>query len=230
MTYELMVGLQDRKSVYKGAIMSDPIKTRQELVDWIEHCVLGDLRTLRQGIAYYYNKEDHKAPDGRALGGGNFLLVAGCCMALDYFGSLFRDTTNNEVRVCAFAAKFLVPINPRYEVIPLLWKCFRLGTVHQSWPKRISVVNDDDNYLIAGVGSVPGGRHLDADPRLPRDSFIINAWQFLTDIEAAFDPGFRQWILEEAPESILQRANPQPCKLSRGDQQLTKVRQWHREP
>jgi len=214
--------------------MSDPIKTKQDLVDWIEQCVLGDLRTLRQGIVYYYTHEDHKAPDGRALGGGNFLLAAGCCMALDYFGFIFHGSGSDEANVRAFVTKFLAGINPRYsEAMLLMWKCFRQGTVHRSWPQRIYVENDYENHLIAGVGSAPGGMHLDAASTWARDSFIINAWQLLTDIEKAFDTGFRTWILEEATDSILQRANPQPLQIRQGDrqamEQLEKVRLWHRE-
>jgi hypothetical protein len=215
-------------------MMSDPIKTRQDLVDWIEHCVLGDLRTLLQGIAYYYDSEDHRSPDGRALGGGNFLLAAACCMALDYFGFIFHGGSSDEANVRAFVDKFLVSVNPRYsEAMLLMWKCFRQGTVHRSWPQRIYVENDYENHLIAGVGSAAGGIHLDADSTLERDSFVINAWQLFTDIEAAFDTGFRTWILEEATDSILQRANPQPLKIRQGDrqamEQFEKVRRWHRE-
>src|SRR5262249_45418394 len=122
--------------------------------------------------------------------------------------------------------------NPRYsEAMLLMWKCFRHGTVHRSWPQRIYVENDYEHHLLAGVGSAPGGIHLDAEPTLDRASFVLNAWQLLSDIEGAFDTGFRTWILEEATDIIPQRANPQPLMIRQGDrqamEQLEKVRRWH---
>lgn len=222
------------KDQVPSELTNAPIKTREDLVNWIESCVLGDLRTFREGIACFFDTADRRASDGRPLGGGNFLLAAACCIALDYFGFIFRDSGSDEANVRAFVDRFLASVNPRYpEVWPLIWRCFRQGIVHRSWPKRIYAENDYGNHLVAGVGSAKGGIHLDADPTLERDSIIVNGWQLLADIEAAFDGGFRAWILEEARDDILQRANPQDLMIRQGDtqgmEQLEKVRRWHRK-
>jgi hypothetical protein len=66
--------------------MKPPIQSRTDLATWIEFCVLGDLRTLLAGVDTYYASPSHLSIDGRPLGSANFLLVAGCCSALDYFG------------------------------------------------------------------------------------------------------------------------------------------------
>jgi hypothetical protein len=80
----------------------EPIRTREDLVNWIDSCVLGDLRTLRLGIDGYFATPDRRAPDGRGLGGGNFLLVAGCCLALDYFGWIYLGRGSDEANVLAY--------------------------------------------------------------------------------------------------------------------------------
>lgn len=63
--------------------MNDPIRSRAELVTWIESCVLGDLRTLLVGVDAYYASPTHAVQDGRPLGAANCLLVAGCCSGID---------------------------------------------------------------------------------------------------------------------------------------------------
>jgi hypothetical protein len=63
--------------------MKRPIRSRTELVTWLDSCVLGDLRTLLAGVDAYYAMPSHFSTDGRPLGSANFLLVAGCCSALD---------------------------------------------------------------------------------------------------------------------------------------------------
>ena len=211
-----------------------PISSREEIVSWIDSCVLGDLRTLRLGIDGYYARADHRAPDGRALGGGNFLLVAGCCLALDYFGYIYHGGGSDEANALAYIEKFLVAVNPRYsEAGLLMWRCFRQGTVHRSWPKRIYVENDPKSQLILGADSAAGGLHLNPDPSLEGESFIVNGRQLLADIEVSFnfDRGFRRWILDESPDQAIERANPQALVLRPGDRramaQLANVRSWY---
>jgi hypothetical protein len=48
--------------------MKRPIRSRAELVTWIECCVLGDLRTLLVGVDAYYASPMHVGQDGRPLG------------------------------------------------------------------------------------------------------------------------------------------------------------------
>jgi hypothetical protein len=61
----------------------------QDVADWIDACVLGDLRTLVHGIDAYYASPDYRTADGRPTGAGNFLLVAGCCSAIEYLGHVY---------------------------------------------------------------------------------------------------------------------------------------------
>lgn len=68
--------------------MKPPIQSRTDLATWLEACVLGDLRTLLAGVDTYYASLSLLSIDGRPLGSANFLLVEGCCSALDYFAFL----------------------------------------------------------------------------------------------------------------------------------------------
>jgi hypothetical protein len=61
---------------------------------WLDSCVLGDLRTLISGIDAYYASDTHVDSNGRRIGSGNFLLMAGCCAAIEYFGYILNDATN----------------------------------------------------------------------------------------------------------------------------------------
>ena len=54
--------------------MNPPIRSRAELVTWIESCVLGDLRTLLAGVDAYYAPPRHVSGDGRPIGAANFLF------------------------------------------------------------------------------------------------------------------------------------------------------------
>jgi hypothetical protein len=54
---------------------------KDALIAWLDHCVLGDLRTLETGISTYLAHESTSAND--RLGGANYLLAAGCCLALE---------------------------------------------------------------------------------------------------------------------------------------------------
>jgi hypothetical protein len=59
-----------------------------------------------------------------------------------------------------------------------MWRCFRQGTVHRSWPKRVYVENDPQKLLILEVGSAASDFHLEADPNLEGESFRINPYRF----------------------------------------------------
>jgi hypothetical protein len=92
--------------------MKPPIQSRTDLATWIESCVLGDLRTLLLGVDSYYASSFHVSIEGRPLGSANFLLVAGCCSALDYFAFLFKGRGSNEANVKAFIERFLQRCSP----------------------------------------------------------------------------------------------------------------------
>src|SRR5881628_2064931 len=100
--------------------MKPPIQSRTDLATWIEFCVLGDLRTLLAGVDTYYASPSHLSIDGRPLGSANFLLVAGCCSALDYFAFLFKGGGSDEGNAKAFIDRFLQPIDARYCEVGLI--------------------------------------------------------------------------------------------------------------
>ena len=210
----------------------EPIESAADLLSWIDSCVLGDLRTLVNGVDAYYASTSHVGPDGRPVGAANFLLIAGCFSAIEYFGYILNDGPTQELRALAFIQRFLVPINPRYsEVDALLWKCFRHGTVHRSWPKRIKVEDEPDS-IATGAGAEDGDAHLGPDPGRSDDTFVVNGRQLLRDLERALDGGFGEWIRLNDGADVLQRANPEDFRIGRSDTamkaQANKIRAWNR--
>jgi hypothetical protein len=161
-------------------------------------------------------------------------LVAGCSSALDYFAFLFKGGGSDEGNAKAFIDRFLQPIDARYgEVGLIIWRCFRHGTVHRSWPK--SIVNDGDasSAVTTGAGNETTDPHLAPSPDFPGDTFLINGRQLLSDLTLAFDRGFRNWIVMESPDGVLDRANPEDFFVRPGDtegrRQLEAIKRWNHE-
>lgn len=207
-----------------------PIKSRSQLVEWVDSCVLGDLRTLLLGVDSYGASARHIDRDGKPLGAANFLLLVGCFSAIDYFGFLFGAGRTDELRARAFINRFMKPIDARYsEVGLLLWKCFRQGSIHRSWPKRI-VSDCADVVVLTGAGTEESDPHLGPAAEIPGPSLILNGRLLLHDLEQAFDPGFRDWILRDAPDTVLGRANPSDLRIRAGDTngqaQFERVLEW----
>jgi hypothetical protein len=214
--------------------MKHPIRSRAELVAWIESCVLGDLRTLLAGVDAYYASPSHVSGDGRPVGAANFLLVAGCCSAIDYFAFLFDGGSSDEANAKTFIDRFLAPVDRRYSDVGLLiWRCFRHGTIHRSWPKRIVLQADTSSAVITGAGTEAADPHLAPSPDVAGDSFLVNGRQLLLDLTRAFDCTFRDWILTQSPNDVLERANPQDLLVRVGDtqalRQVETVKRWNRE-
>ena len=214
--------------------MNPPIQSRTDLATWIESCVLGDLRTLLAGVDTYHASPSHLSIDGRPLGSANFLLVAGCCSALDYFAFLFKGSGSDEANAKAFIDRFLQPVDSRYcEVGLIIWRCFRHGTVHRSWPKRILIEGDASSAVTTGAGNETTDPHLAPSIDFPGDTFLINGRQLLSDLTLAFDRGFRNWILAESPDGVLERANPEDFFVRTGDtegrRQLEAIKRWNHE-
>jgi hypothetical protein len=206
--------------------------SRTELTTWIESCVLGDLRTLLQGVDAYYASTSRTTRDGKPLGAANFLLVAGCCTAIDYFGFVFQGSKCDEANAKAFTDRFLSQVDSRYsEVGSLIWRCFRQGTIHRSRPKRIVLEGEPGRAVVTGAGTEEDDPHLGPAPNVAGDSFLVNGRRLLRDIELAFEHGFRDWILKDAPEEAVARANPQDLVIRQGDiqgrAQLECVRRWN---
>ena len=198
-----------------------PLKSRADVTGWLEQCVLGDLRTLRVGIEAYHAADRKASLDGRPLGGGNFLLAGGCCLAMRYFGALLNSGTTDADHVEAYCERFLVLADPRYaQVGGLLWRCFRDGIVHGGWPKAIYPEGQPECRIVSGVGTGRGGLHLAPDHSIERPTFIVSAHQLLADLECSYDRGFRRWLLEESDDGVVNRANPEPFPIPTGSKKL----------
>ena len=190
--------------------------TRQWIVNWITDCVIGDLRTLDKGISVVEAaKTEHRLPAG--MGGGNFLLAVGCLIAIEYFGRILCPDLDATMATRKYAKKFLKPIDERYaKVWELLWRTFRNGMAHASWPNKAFIEDDASRQLILAVGNLRNDSHLAPLPGRP-GSLAISAPRLLDDLDASVKNGFSRWILTEADDGVLMRAGPQLMKISRGD-------------
>jgi hypothetical protein len=191
--------------------------TREWIVGWITNCVIGDLRTLDKGISVVEaSKTEQGLPAG--MGGGNFLLAVGCLIAIEYFGRILcPDLDDATIATRKYAERFLKPVDPRYpKVWDLLWRTFRNGMAHASWPKKAFIEDDPSRQLILAVGNLRSDPHLAPLPGTP-GSLAISAPRLLDDLDTSVKNGFSHWILTEADDGILMRAGPQLMKISRGD-------------
>ena len=190
------------------------MQSRDQIVEWIDKCVLGDLRTVILGIQERGKGKETQSP---ALGGGNFLLAAGCCTALEYFGRVYDDKGDATAYVRRYVEKFLSPIDGRYiKVWPILWDSFRNGIVHTSWPKPVYVEGCEEKIAVAADND-PDGDHFKPVSNYQGKSFAISSPLFFRDIERSFHEGFQDWILEDSDDGILERADPQPLRIKGGN-------------
>jgi hypothetical protein len=192
------------------------LPSRQDLVNWISDCVIGDLRTLDRGISVVEAaKTEQGLPIG--MGGGNFLFAAGCLMAVEYFGQILVPGADALTATRKYAQRFLKPVDDRYpKMWDLLWRAFRNGIAHGSWPQPVIIRNDPSHQLRLGVGNLRSDPHFAPHPKFP-GSLLISAPRFLDDIELSIENGFNRWILEEADDNILTRAAPQLLEVSEKD-------------
>ena len=189
------------------------MQSREQVVEWINGCVLGDLRTVILGI-----QERERRGKTQFLGGCNFLLAADCCEALEYFGRVYGGKGDAAAFVRRYVEKFLNPIDDRYiKVWPLLWDSFRHGIVHTSWTKPVCMDGSQEKITV-GANISPDGDHLEPGSDLVASkSFVISSYRFFCDIERSFCEGFRDWILNKSDESILKRAAPQTLRIRAGN-------------
>ncbi len=188
------------------------MQSREQVVEWINGCVLGDLRTVILGI-----QERERRGKTQFLGGCNFLLAADCCEALEYFGRVYDGKGYAATYVWRYVEKFLNPIDDRYmKVWPILWDSFRHGIVHTSWTKPVCMDGSGERIAI-GVDNDPDGDHFKPIPDYQGKSFAISSYRFFQDIERSFCEGFRDWILNKSDESILKRAAPQTLRIRAGN-------------
>ncbi len=207
-----------------------PMESRQAIADWIEHCVLGDVRTLLLGIDTFFKGRETTRP----LGGGNFLLAAGCCMALEYFGQIYGKARDGTAAAKRYVEDFLRPVDERYlDVFGVLWSSFRNGIVHGSWPQVICVQQHSGHRLAVGANPRMDGDHLGPASDYDGESFVISSAKFFVDVQASFDAGFRAWILSESDDDVLQRAGPRLLEIRDGDavrvREFDLIRRWNAE-
>lgn len=192
-----------------------PIPSREKVVEWIEKCVLGDLRTVILGIEKRKEKDKRGKAESPALGGGNFLLASDCCEALEYFGQVYGKGTNATESVQKYVEEFLNPIDSRYiKVWPVLWDSFRNGIVHTSWTKPVRMEGSGEQISI-GADNSPNDDHLKPDSNQAGKSFIISSPRFFCDIERSFKKGFQDWILHQSDDGVLERAAPQLLEIKK---------------
>ena len=185
-------------------------ESREEIVRWIDGCVFGDLRTVVLGI-----QERKKRGKPQLLGGCNFLLAGCCCMALEYLGQVYGRGTDGTASVQKYVEKFLAPIDPRYKQFwPILWRSFRNGILHGSWPQRINIRGYPEEKRIAvRAGNSLDGDHFERDSDRLGRNFAISSARLFHDIEHSFHAGFRSWILNDSDEGILERAAPRLLEI-----------------
>lgn len=198
------------------------MKSCKKIVEWIDKCVLGDLRTVVHGIQKREQGDKIQSP---TLGGGNFLLAAGCCMALEYFGQVYGKGTNATESVQKYVEKFLQPIDERYiEFWPILWRSFRNGIIHGSWPQKICM-EDSGEQIAIGADNSPDGDHLRPASNHKGKSFVISSPRFFYDIECSFNKnkGFRDWIQNNSDDGVLERAAPRLLEIKKGNKEGKKA-------
>jgi hypothetical protein len=199
------------------------IESRQKIVDWIDGCVLGDLRTMVVGMEERKEKNTKGEAESPALGGGNFFLSAGCCMALEYFGQVYGKGKNATESVQKYVEKFLKPIDARYmKAWPIIWRSFRNGIVHGSWPQVICMEGFEERVAI-GADNDPDGDHFRPASNYQGKSFAISSYRFFQDIERSFHEGFRDWILQDPDNGILERAAPRLLEIRGGNSEGKKA-------
>jgi hypothetical protein len=147
---------------------------------------------------------------------------------------LFKGGGSDEANAKAFIDRFLQPVDSRYcESGLIIWRCFHHGTVHRSWPKRTFIEGDPSSAVTTGAGNETTDPHLAPTPDFLGDTFLINGRRLLSDLTFAFDRGFRNWILAESPDGVLERANPEDFFVRPGDTegraQLEAIKRWNHE-
>ena len=191
------------------------LASREAVVEWVDACVLGDLRTLRLGIQA---RERLTIDEQNRFGGCNFLLAASCCMALEYLGLLYAHGSDATARVRRYVQDFLAQIEPRYlQVFPIFWTCYRNGLAHGSWPQYVSKIGERGLRVAVGANTNYAGEHLAPAGESKGPSFTISTVRLLDDIEASFRGRFKQWILEEADAQVLERAGPRLHLVANGN-------------
>lgn len=187
------------------------INSHIELAEWIEDCVLGDLRTLSYGINEFHKEK----PEG--LGEGNFLLLASSLMALEYIARVYSGKGDATSCVKDYSLKWLVPVNSKYSAAwKILWLAGRNGIIHGSWPYRLSFEKDNTEYRFI-IGCEATDPHLLAKG----NCIYVNSNVFLSDLSKSVANGFTDWLRACTDPSVLDRGQPRVHIISANDREGT---------
>lgn len=111
--------------------------------EWVEQCLLGDIRTLLDGIRHY-NRHGGRSEDGLPRGGANFSLPIVVGTAIDILSDVYAgetyyaDGAGGSSSEAARAGRFIKRYFPGLagDVGRLLWDGMRNGLTHDFKPKR----------------------------------------------------------------------------------------------
>ena len=186
----------------------DRLRDREAVAAWVRNAVVGDLETLDQGIALRTDT---------TKGGGNFLLLIGCMMAVEYFATIFDGVSKQPAeRAIAFAREFMA--NHRYATcMRLLMRHARNGIAHGSWPARVRVNGTEYPFAIGYESEYPTCVHLHLSfnkaehEAAATEVLFVNPRVMLADLRDSVERepgGFRRWILDRADDDAVTRAQP----------------------
>lgn len=176
------------------------MRTIIDVFSWIEGCLLGDIRALLLSVERYGGWINRQ---GQPLGGCNYLLASADMMLLEYLSYLYKGLTNAEDNVYHYVNDVLATRNPKYLIAPrLMWKCYRNGLLHHSWPKIIKRQKTGET-LTTGVGVSLNDPHFEAwTDANGNETFCINGVKLFYDIECSYYSDFKNWAQKNESDVI----------------------------
>jgi hypothetical protein len=123
---------------YDYIFSPDPDNLNRIRWNWIEQCLLGDIRTFLDGIAMCYCNEPVKQAltecDGISRGGGNLSVPVLIGTAVDLLSDLYSDETDETLRARCFIRDFF-PGGSQH-IAWLLWDGMRNAMTHCYLPRE----------------------------------------------------------------------------------------------
>lgn len=133
--------MTDRDYVFKR----DPPKHPDGRWNWVETCLLGDIRTALDGVAECYCRrpvrqrlEQH---DGVQRGGGNLALPVMMWMAVDFMSYLYSEEQDGTLRARHFISEFFPGHSA--QIGWLLWDGMRNAMTHCYLPREYDAGNGE---------------------------------------------------------------------------------------
>jgi len=181
---------------------------------------MGDIRSLLLSVERYSGWINRQ---GQPLAGCNYLLASADMMLLEYLSYLYKGQAGNaEDNVYHYVTDFLGTTDPKYLIAPhLIWKCYRNGLLHHSWPKLIKRQSTGD-VLITGVGLSSNDPHLEAwrDPS-GNETFCINGVKLFYDLECSYYSRFKNWA-QTNDSDVIARAKYELLEVEEKQSNLVK--------